>query len=703
MKYLYLDCETWRFQQGRRAPRLVCVSFHDPARAYFPGRDTHLYTDGLAEYPLDLYHRMDWRDWLPRFVHALGDDDCTIVNQNMAFDIAIIMEFARETLPESQWWEFSRLVWRKLSLGLFRCTMIRAMLIAIYRGKLSYEQNIGGKYKGFSLLELCKRYPRIEIGGKEGNADDPRLNYHLMDATPVSQWPANFREYAVKDPVYARLVWEAETLTCQTLIGADEPRSEARNMRAAYSLFLAECWGVRTDGAYVQALARYLSVIVDKADPILIKAPWIRPIDFSRNKKILHAEIVKEYAAKGLKAPRTAKGNVKDGREILRVAGTPAMVAYADSDKARKELSTFVPAVMKGVDVPINSYWNPLVESERLSSRGPNLTNPSTRVFCEECGSEKWRQCGHTARVIGVRPCYIARPGFVLSACDYSTAELRAFAQVCLNLFGYSRMAEVLREEYEAIKAGKPYLDLHDTFAAVLLMVDTDRALEMKYSKHPSWGPARDIAKRFNFGKLGGMGIPRFVITSAQYGIHLDVATATAHNALWIETWPEVPMFFRWINSLLRQSGQTRIMTEDDGTEREIKICTMTSAADGLQRGSCKYTDACNHVFQNYVAQWIKDAMFLIDYECYHKPAGSELFGSRKVIVPHDETILEVLLSNAHNAAMRQAQVMVDAAERLTPDIPIVVESALMERWYKDAKPVTGPDGRMAIWRPRQA
>ena len=107
MRYLYLDCETWRFRPGRMAPRLVCIAFHDPARAYFPGNHTHLYTDGLAEYPLDLYHREDWRDWLfgrglaPKTVHHLIADVGTCLRWlAKRGEIDVAPELPAVTVPE---------------------------------------------------------------------------------------------------------------------------------------------------------------------------------------------------------------------------------------------------------------------------------------------------------------------------------------------------------------------------------------------------------------------------------------------------------------------------------------------------------------------------------------------------------------------------------------------------------------------------
>ena len=68
------------------------------------------------------------------------------------------------------------------------------------------------------------------------------------------------------------------------------------------------------------------------------------------------------------------------------------------------------------------------------------------------------------------------------------------------------------------------------------------------------------------------------------------------------------------------------------------------------------------------------------------------------MIVPHDEIIAEVPEHRAHEAAERLAAVMHDTAAANCPDVPIVVEPALMRRWYKGAKTTRDGAGRLVVW-----
>lgn len=114
------------------------------------------------------------------------------------------------------------------------------------------------------------------------------------------------------------------------------------------------------------------------------------------------------------------------------------------------------------------------------------------------------------------------------------------------------------------------------------------------------------------------------------------------------------------------------------------------------------YTQACNSPFQGLVADFAKDALVRIQ-EAAWTDRRSPLYGSRPIFFVHDEVISEVPEECAHEAAYEQARIMAETAEEYTPDVPMIVEPALMRRWYKDADPVIGPDGRLVPWEPDAA
>ena len=90
-----------------------------------------------------------------------------------------------------------------------------------------------------------------------------------------------------------------------------------------------------------------------------------------------------------------------------------------------------------------------------------------------------------------VRRKYQASAGHVLIACDYSQLELAALAQICLQQFGVSKLAEVINEG----------LDPHKWTASQIAKC-TLQELEQRDDRDE----LRQKAKAINFGIPGGMG-----------------------------------------------------------------------------------------------------------------------------------------------------------------------------------------------------
>jgi hypothetical protein len=698
-----LDCETWPIATGRRAPRLVCIAF------------------GATSAAPRLYHRDDWREgWLPEFVDVIRGSK-VLVNQNVAFDLAVIMTELRRLnaehlISDPIFAELARGIWHLYDSDRVRCTLIAAILLSIAKGEpMSQGGRAAQRLHGFGLDDLSATYLNEQVTGKH----EPgawRMRYHELDRVPVSDWPEEAVRYASADPVIADRLFHS----LRAFVGGNRPRSEVRNVRASWALMLAEAWGVRTDERYVRALKLHL--LREQRDAFAtirrVAGPdgWLRP-NGSRDMAKMHERVKSVLVSLGMFDPtmggdhvspptkRHPNGQIKTDRPVLEAIGiadpeiAPDLNAWAAIGATRTDLSTFVPVLERGTALPLHGRWFPCVESERLSCRDPNLTNVPTRsILLDEEGDPlvaslvtELRAKGRPPKV-GIRECYVPRPGYLYSACDYSTAELRAFAQIALNWFGRSAMAEALIAEHEAHVRGEAALDLHSLFGARILDVEPTVALRMRVEGDPAFKAVRQLAKRINFGRLGGMGAKRFVLTAQEDKFDLTLngklgddpfAVAERLGAIWFATWPEVPLYFDRIGQFLRQSGG-----------RDFRA---VSTNDGLVRGGLGFADGCNHFFQNAVAQWIKDSIYQLAREAY-LDTSSAFYGSRVVIIPHDETIAEVPTDRAAAAAERQAEVMRACAQRLCPDIPIEVEPALMHRWHKSAETVRNAEGVLIPW-----
>ena len=326
-----LDVETWPLRAGQKAARLVCVSF------------------GTADRTPRLYHRENWLNgWLPELVYALRNAD-ELRNQNLGFDIAVLINDCRRLLECGSislavFREIVKLVWELYAQDRARDTMVTAMLIAIMRGEpMTIEGRRKLKLHNFALDGLVEHYIGETVEGKHG-PDVWRTNYWKLDAVPVCDWPQEAVDYSLNDPVLADRLLTSE----RDFLNGARPRSEMRNVSAAWCMMLAEAWGVRTDARYVRAFKLHL--LRQRRDAFTTIREtigtdgWLRP-DGSRDMAKMEARVADAHTQIGIKPPQTPSGKVSCARENLeRVADVaPDLAAYAKIGATKTELSTFVP------------------------------------------------------------------------------------------------------------------------------------------------------------------------------------------------------------------------------------------------------------------------------------------------------------------------------------------------------------------------
>jgi DNA polymerase I-like protein with 3'-5' exonuclease and polymerase domains len=252
--------------------------------------------------------------------------------------------------------------------------------------------------------------------------------------------------------------------------------------------------------------------------------------------------------------------------------------------------------------------------------------------------------------------------------------ELRTLAQVCLDFFGQSKLAE-------AINAG---IDPHLVLGAKLAGVTVSDA-EAFYACDPEWSP-RQIAKAPNFGYPGGLGWRTYIEFAKGYGLEIGEAEAKEHKAAWLATWPEMWLYFEHVSALCR--------TE---TREAVQVKQVRS---GRLHGRVRYTAACNGYFQGLGADLTGDQWYRIARACYSEPRNA-LFGSRIVNYIHDEFILEVdddadRLTEAGQALSR---IMIETSRDWIPDVPFTkIKPCAMRYWSKKAKPKHDENGRLVPW-----
>ena len=621
MDRFVLDCETWLIAPGRLAPRLVSVAYA---------------CDGDL---VSIRHRLD--DWQTPIRDGLAARE--IVGHNVAFDLAVLITADPSLAP---------LIWRAYDEGRVRDTMIRAQLVAIALGRLKFDPTIGpkGGKPRWTLAALVERFLGGSVEGKHG-PDVWRLRYHELDEVAVSDWPDAARKYALNDVDWTRRLWiRLQRFAEQAGFADDDVPDEAAQVRGAWSLHLAACWGVRTDGDRVADLERRLRASVAEAHERARALGWIRPTG-SKNLAAIRAAVDCAYMGA---PPLTAKGAISTATAVLAESGDDDLVALAEVAGDEKELSAFVPTLHAGVTRPINPRWNVLVESGRVSCSAPNLTQQPRRP--------------------GVRECYVPRPRYLYATADYSFAELCTLAQICVDWFGSSRLAET-------INAGR---DPHKATGATILDITYEEMNTRYRSGDPAAVDARQLAKACNFGYPSGLGASVFITYArTTYGLEIEEEQARELKDAFVRAYPEISAYWSKISSMLSAGGGT---------------FTGALVRSKRRRGGLGFPNGCNYYYQGPVADAAKAALYLVTREAMTDPA-SPLFGSRPVILMHDEIIAEVPEDKASAAAARLADVMIETLSDVCPDVKNSAEPALMRRWYKGAAPVR-VDGELVPWEP---
>ena len=688
MRTWSVDSETYLIRPGCAAPKLVCVSHAERV-----GDD--IIKTGL----------LGAREGMALVRRQLADPTVTVVGHHLFYDLGV---FAAEDPSLAVGRDAP--IWVAADDGRLRDTIVRQKMIDNATGELKYlEDEETGEFKeqNFSLdfvvyrlfgrtMDKGKSCPdgRAPKGCAGGHRRDCftfdcagccprgcdvtyRLRYGVLDQQPIASWPERARHYATNDAVETLEVHDHQ----EAIVLPEGIPGEVSETQAALALYLMSLWGVRTERVAVEKLKIDLEVEalrhwkvangqrlaslpgapeVWERDP---KAPRFKRDDGSSDTKLIRAAIVKSCQERGVSVAMTdpsskfPEGQVQMDRLALKKTRHPGLVALAEFGACDKILSTYVPALLRGCEYPIHAKYNPILETFRVSCAGPNMQNPPRKG--------------------GVRACFLPRDGWVFVSCDFDTIEMRALAQVCFEMFGYSSLRE-------ALNAG---MDPHVALAADILGVAYDDAMRRYLDGDPEIEDARQAAKPGNFGFPGGMGWRAFMhYALTSYDVEVPPELAQKLHKAFRERWVEMQDYFAYNASMVGEHRCERV------------IFPMSEQV----RGKVGYTQICNGWFQHRAAKGAKDALYEVSRECYtgftRDGRPSPLAGSRPVIFMHDEIITEIPYrgreQQASDAADRVGEIMRDRMRRWIKDVEIKAGPVMMRRWLKGCKAVR-IDGRL--------
>lgn len=614
------DLETELIERGKLAPAIVCLTTCD------------------STLEPKIYH---WTEAEPVIKDILEHKN--MVGQNIAFDMACVC---------AQWPHLMPLVFKAYFDGRVCDTMLCERLIHIARGCLDGEYGQHGVWMryGYSLADLSERYGLGVL-----DKDTWRLRYGELKNVPLEDWPEGARHYALTD---AKVTYQVFS---QQLVYYEEYLADAvAQARAAFALHLMSVRGMVTDPEACAAFIRQTQQDINNACLLLKQHDIVRP-DGTRDTKVAKARMERVCSELGLEVKKTAKDGVSLTADATRDTGDAVLMAYSLFTSASTALERAKLLREGSYGLPLQTAFQPLVETGRISSREPmaplvgqNFTN--------------------LPRKAGLRECFVPRPGYVFCSIDLNSAELHAVAQVQLWGLGHSTLATALNKK----------IDVHSLLGAELEGISYEEFLAEKKGKYKK---PREWAKAGNFTFWGG-GRAKMFVASTNAKIErpedkLSLSDGFRIYTAWERAWtPESQDYFSWTRQML-----------GDG------LATIKQYVSGRVRANTDYCTTANTFFQGLVADAVKAALLPIAHECYCD-RGSPLFGSRPLLDLHDEIFLELKEELAHEAAYRARDILVNTCnERYMPDVPVSAEPALMRRWYKAADTVL-ENGRLVCWEP---
>lgn len=712
------DTETHKVQRGLIAPPLVCGS--------------------VAQ----VHGELLTREGSVTIFQALLDGKSILLFANAPFDNLVMAVYALE-----QGIDLIPAIFEAYEEERMYCVLLAEQLHALAEGHLGKDPT-GRHLKSYSLESVTK----LVLGRDDAKVNDRwRPSYYLLEDIPQEEWPDDARTYPVDDVINT---WEVAV--AQAAGRNRNLHDLARQAYADWALRLGAAWGFNIDPAeIIKVKAETQSKKLAGQDQFLsirllktVKEKGLLVV--KKNGKVLKKMVADAYGCsgicyvcdgrggvpgatkcptrscggeyctscwgtgfkpKGCKAcdstgydldsvpmPRTETGLISSGRDTLYETGNESLIDFAAWGEQDKILTTYIPWLEKGIAedgtlLPLNPRPTVLKETGRIGA--------STEHQLPREG--------------GIRECIVARPGWLLGSCDWEGAELVTHGQSCLNLVGWSKMADALNSGVK----------VHDKLAAEIIGVEYEHMVANRKTDK-RLGDVRQAAKPPNFGFPGLMGAATLCLQQRKQGPDTtgpdgrkykglrfcilaggaqacgmekmaqwkgrDIApmclacleTADSIRDVWLETWPENTEYFEIVKRI-HASGE------------------MTQHWSGRVRAGMTLCATANGFFQGMAGDMMKLAICRMSYEMYVKKS-SDLYGARLIIPIHDEAFFEARKEQASAAAKRVSTIMVEAMQEICPGLAPAAkaEPALMERWYKDAEPVWSPEGELLVWKPIQ-
>ena len=313
---------------------------------------------------------------------------------------------------------------------------------------------------------------------------------------------------------------------------------------------------------------------------------------------------------------KTAKGQPSTDESVLQELAkqhdfAEEILTHRHLSKLKSTYTDRLPEQIDQTTGRVHTSYNQAVTSTgRLSSANPNLQNIPIR-------SEQGRQ---------VRQAFIAQPGYLLIAADYSQIELRLMAH--------------FSEDPTLVEAFANNKDVHSATAAELFGGD----IESVNPEH------RRRAKAINFGLIYGM-------SAFGLGKQLDVSRTEAQDYIdrYFQRYPKVKAFMAATRDQATKDG---FVTTLFG--RQLPVADINSQNKMRQKAAQRA--AINAPLQGSAADIIKQAMI----KCQAVFDQGQLKGAM-IMQVHDELVFEIHKDDVKHAISKLTAAMESAAKLAVP------------------------------------
>lgn len=325
---------------------------------------------------------------------------------------------------------------------------------------------------------------------------------------------------------------------------------------------------------------------------------------------------------------KTASGSYSTAADVLEALAEEHEIVnwVLEYRELAKLKSTYVDALPKQVNPETGrvhtSYNQAGSVTGRIASSDPNLQNIPIR----------------TALGRKVRRAFVAAPGHVLLAIDYSQVELRVVAHIAND-----------KTMLEAFNSGQ---DIHATTAATVAGVDL----------HDVTGEQRRNAKAVNFGLIYGMSA--FGLTQAT---DLTLAEAQDFIKAYFDQFPNVKKYIDETPDTAEEVGYVETLL---GRRRYFP--GLKEGGNVIVRNRMR-RESINSPIQGSAADIMKLAMLRVD-----KALAKSDLGAKMLLQVHDELVLECPADKAEAVAKLVRKEM-EAAYKLK--VPLATEAKVGSNW----------------------